>query len=62
MARAKVIDESAELTELARELIAEAQTPEADIVPEVKPAPREWSYTETARFQLTGEYPSWYKP
>lgn len=23
---------------------------------------REWTYGESARFQLTGEYPEWYKP
>lgn len=23
---------------------------------------REWSYSDLARFQLTGEYPEWYEP
>lgn len=62
MVRAKAHEEPDESIELARELIAEVQSPEPDATPEVEPAPREWSYAEVARFQLTGEFPSWYTP
>lgn len=61
MARAKAHEEPDESIELARELIAEAQSPEPDATNESE-APREWTYAEVARFQLTGEFPSWYTP
>jgi hypothetical protein len=58
MARPKAVEvDDKELTELAREIIAEAETPEVE--PTAEPT-REWSYPEVARFQLTGEYPDWY--
>lgn len=63
MARSIVHEDTNELIELAQEIIAEAENiePVDTDVPPIEPD-REWSYSDLARFQLTGEYPEWYTP
>lgn len=63
MARSKVQEDTNELIELDQEIIAEVESIEP-VVTEIAPIEpvREWSYSNLARFQLTGEYPEWYTP